>query len=146
MTSMDLLRDQHDAVMAMAQRLLDLIDDYRPGMPGYPILMQLNRLYGILRVHLAQEDVVVYPRLLASSDPAIAGKARAFVDEIGDLAIHLECFARHWSTSASIVTRFAEFREAAQELVMRLAVRIELETRELYPLAEMSETARRNAA
>lgn len=146
MTKMDVLRGQHDAALEMAQRLLELIDGFRPGNPGYPILMQLNRLYGVLRLHFAQEDVQLYPRLIGSADAAVARTARRFADEMGGLALDLECFARHWSCSASITNNFGEFREAAHELVLRLAVRIDRETQQLYPLVEAESEYRRDAA
>src|SRR5919106_5707905 len=106
MIKLDILRRQHEAALDMAQRLLELIEGYQAGSPGYPILMQLNRLYGVLRVHLAHEDVVLYPALTGSPDPKIARIARSFAAELGGLAIELECFARHWSCSASITARF----------------------------------------
>lgn len=146
MIKLDVLRRQHDAALAMAQRLLELIDSYQPGSSGSPILMQLNRLYGVLRVHLAHEDVVLYPALAGSADPKVARIAHSFVDEMGGLAIELECFARHWSCSASITACFDEFREAANELVLKLAVRIDRENRLLYPLADSLPEARRDAA
>ena len=139
MIKIDILRLQHDTALDMAQRLLELIDSYRPGNPANPILMQLNRLYGVMRVHLAHEDVELYPALMASTDPNIARTAEHYVSEMGGLALTLECFARHWSCSASIVNNFEEFSQAANDLVLALAVRIERENRYLYPLAE-SET------
>ena len=146
MITTDILRQQHDAALDMAQRLLDLIDAYRPGRPAYPILMQLNRLYGILRVHLAHEDVVLYPVLMASSDRQIARTARQYVAEMGGLAIDLECFAQHWSCSASIASNFEEFSEAARAMVLELAVRIEREDKYLYPLADAAVVERRRDA
>ena len=136
MVKIDILRGEHDAALNMAQRLLELIEGYQPGTPAYPLLMQLNRLYGVLRLHLAHEDVELYPALMASTDPKVARTARMFVDELGGLALEIECFARHWSCSASIAGNFQEFREAAEELVLALAARIERENRQLYPLAE----------
>lgn len=146
MTKLDILRRQHDAALDMAQRLLELIDGFRPGCPGYPILMQLNRLYGILRIHFAQEDVQLYPQLMASPDPAVAQLARQYSGEMGSLALDLECFARHWSCSASIAGNFVEFRDEANDLMMRLVVRIDRESRQLYPLAEAEPEPRRRAA
>jgi len=136
MIKIDILRRQHDAALDMAQRLLELIDGYRAGTPTYSILMQLNRLYGVLRVHLAHEDVELYPALTASPDPDVARTARHYVEEMGGLALDLECFARHWSCSASITSNFDEFRQAAQDLMLALAVRIERENQYLYPLAD----------
>lgn len=133
---LDILCRQHEDALAMSQRLLELIDSYQPGNPGYSILMQLNRLYGLLRVHLAHEDVELYPALTASADPNVARTVQYYVDEMGGLAYHLESFARHWSCSASITSHFEEFRDAAHDLLLAIVVRIEREERFLYPLAD----------
>jgi hypothetical protein len=146
MVKMEILRGQHHAALAMAERLLELVHEYRPGHSGVAILIQLNRLYGILRLHLAQEDVQLYPALMASPDPRVAHVAQRYVDEMGGLALDLECFAQHWSCSASIVNNFDEFRDATCDLISRLAVRIERENVQLYPLADaIVEPPRRRA-
>lgn len=136
MAKFDLLRAQHDDALAMAGRLIELADHYDPRSAAIPLLMQLNRLLGLLRVHFAHEDVELYPELTASTDPLVARTAKRFVDEMGGLAVELECFARRWSCSASIAGKIDEFREGAHQLLMALAVRIERENRILYPLAE----------
>ena len=136
MIKLDLLRSQHDAALDMAQRLLGLIDGYRPGNSATPILMQLNRLLGLVRVHLAHEDVGLYPALIASPDPQVARTAQRFVEEMGGLAFDFEWFARRWSCSVSIAGDIDAFREGAHRLALALAIRIERENRYLYPLAE----------
>lgn len=147
MFNTQILRQQHDSAMVMADRLIDLVDNFNPRSSGIPILMQLNRLLGLLRVHLAHEDVELYPRLMASADPNTARTAGAYVAEMGGLAIDLEYFVRHWSCSASIAGNIEEFREGVQELILALAVRIERENRYLYPLAEIDpELSHRDAA
>ena len=147
MVRLTTLRDEHHAALEMAQRLLDLIDEYKAGAPANPILMQLNRLYGVLRIHLAHEDVELYPALMASAEPAIARTAELYVKEMGSLALDLECFARHWSCSANIANNFGEFSQAARDLLLALAVRIEREDRYLYPLADAAiAEPRRDAA
>ena len=146
MVNTEILRQQHDTALSMADRLIDLADNYDPATAAIPILMQLNRLLGILRVHLAHEDVELYPRLMASPDPNVARTAGTFVAEMGSLAADLECFARHWSCSAGIAANIEEFREGVHELVLALAVRIERENRYLYPLAETNNERHRDAA
>ena len=136
MVNIQILRQQHDAALFMADRLIDLVDNYDPRTAAIPILMQLNRLLGILRVHLAHEDVELYPKLMGSADPEVARTAAAYVGEMGGLALDLEWFAQHWSCSASIAGNIDEFREGVHQLVLALAVRIERENRYLYPLAE----------
>jgi hemerythrin-like domain-containing protein len=146
MIKIEILRCQHETALALAHRLLELVEDHQPGASTYPILMQFNRLFGIMRVHLAHEDVELYPMLMASMDPRAAHTAQLYVDEMGDLAGNLEGFARHWSCSASIASRFDEFREAVHELILALAIRIEREDQYLYPLVEAEAKVRRHAA
>lgn len=130
------LRSQHDAALHMAERLIDMIDEYRGDADAPPVALQFNRLFGLLRVHLAQEDVQLYPDLVASGDHQTANVALAYVLEMGGLASELELFAQRWSSSAVIASDFFGFAEAARELVLQLAFRIERENRHLYPLAE----------
>jgi hypothetical protein len=136
MVKTETLRQQHDVALSMADRLIDLADNYKPETPAIPILMQLNRLLGLLRVHLAHEDVELYPSMMDSSDPEVARTAVTYFSEMGGLAMDLEYFSRHWSCSVSIAGNIDEFRQDLHELMLALAVRIELENRYLYPLAE----------
>ena len=129
------LRNQHDAAMCIADNLIELIDDYQCEADALLIAFQFNKLTGVLRVHLAQEDVQLYPRLIASDDPKTAKLALTYVSEMGDLANQLEVYARRWSSSTVIATGFANFAEATRELVLQLAFRIERENQHLYPLA-----------
>jgi hemerythrin-like domain-containing protein len=140
------LRRQHDAALAMSDRLFDLMDGYDGRRDVFDIAMQLTKLVGLLRIHLAQEDVQLYPQLMASPDQDIARLACAYAREMGGLALELEIFAQHWSCSASIVGNFQEFREEANALLLHLAVRIEREDRYLYPLADAAENPTRKAA
>jgi hypothetical protein len=136
MVKIDILRAQHDEALAMADRLIELADQSDPRAAAIPILMQLNRLLGLVRVHLAHEDVGLYPALIASPDPQVARTAQRFVEEMGGLAFDFEWFARRWSCSVSIAGDIDAFREGAHRLALALAVRIERENRYLYPLAE----------
>lgn len=146
MTNFECVRRRTDHLLEMLQRLLELIDGYRCGLPGYPIFMQLNRLYGLLRVYFVQQEIGFYPELLASADPAVVGCARCFIAEMGLLAREMDCFARHWSSSASIAGNFDEFRDAASELVLKLAVWFERERHSILPLAEVAPGPQRAAA
>lgn len=134
MSKLTNLRNQHDDALAMADRLIDLIDGYGDAHDALPIAVQFAKLVGLLRVHFAQEDVLLYPALVASGDLEVARLALAYAAEMGALAHELEQFIRRWPSSAVIAGSFAEFAEAARELVLALAVRIERENRFVYPL------------
>lgn len=147
MITTDSVRRQHDAALAMSSRLCDLIDSYRRNRDAEAITLQLSRLVRLLRIHLAQEDVQHYAALATSDDPAVARIAFSYANDMGDLAVDIETFARHWSCSASITGSFDEFRDDAHALLLALAVRIEREDRFLYSLAEqMAAGEQRNAA
>ena len=141
MTCTDRLRREHDAALAMSNRLLDLIDSYAGEEDALVIAMQVNKLLGLMRIHLAHEDVQLYPQLIALDDQAVARLARTYANDMGGLAIELETFARHWSCSASIASGIEEFRDEAHILMLALAVRIECENRYLYPLADAADAA-----
>lgn len=145
MVRIDVLRAQHDEALAMAERLVELAGNFDARTAAIPLLMQLNRLLGLLRVHLAHEDVELYPALMASGDPQAVRTAERFGDEMGGLAIEIECFARRWSCSASIAANIDEFRQEAHQLLLALAVRIERENLHLYPLLKADEPCRRAA-
>lgn len=136
MKQTDLLREQHDAALVMANRLLEMVERYQPGSSAYPILLQVNRLFGFLRAHLAHENAVLYRDLEASKDRRVARAAKSFAKEMGGLAAEIEDFTRHWCCTAAISRGFEEFRESANNLVLAISVRIERENRLLYSLAD----------
>lgn len=130
----------------MAQRLLVLIDSYRDRQDSFAIALQLAKLIGLLRIHLAYEDTQLYPRLAACADPAVAELARSYMVEMGSLAPAIERFASRWSSSAVIGGAFDEFRAGAHELIAALEVRIERENVYLYPMADMIAAQEKRAA
>jgi iron-sulfur cluster repair protein YtfE (RIC family) len=79
------LREDHAELVRLVRELGARIE--RPTPPPQLELFELRRqLTSTLIAHLKAEDWVLYPRLLASTDPAIAATARAFNDEMGGLA------------------------------------------------------------
>lgn len=133
------LKNQHDAALAMADRLIELVDEYRQDGDALPIAIQLSKFVGLLRVHFAQEDVQLFPELVALGDRNIARVTLTYAAEMGGLANELEGFVERWSSAAAIARNFSEFADAARDLVLAITVRIERENRFLYPLIETSE-------
>ena len=148
MTQTEVLRGQHDAALTMAHRLLEMVEQYQPGSSAFPILLQVNRLFGFLRAHLAQDHAILYRDLAASKDRRVAKVARSFARETGGLAVEIEDFTRHWCCTAAISRGFEEFRESVNNLIVAISVRIERENRLLYSLtdAQCEEPTERAAA
>ena len=140
------LRWQHDQVSQLMLRLINLIEQYRPGDDAYPIALQLARWTGLLRGHLASEDAWLYPSMIASRDARAAATAASFQADMGHLAERLEAFDRRWSSSAVIGAAFPRFHREALDLFAAFDRRIAREDRCLYPLAEARTDLLSNAA
>src|SRR3989337_4600313 len=110
MTSTHLLRSQHKDAIAMIDRLFNQLTHYNGASDAYGIALQLAKLTQLMRVHFAQEDYTLYPKLMASPDGDVAETARAFQSESGALWSQFEAFVRHWSTSTAIPLNFGQFR------------------------------------
>lgn len=130
------LRRQHDAAsQAMAGISLQILA-YRGRDDAYRLTLGVAQLLGLLRIHLAEEDMYLYPQLINAGDRRTAEMARRFADEMGDIAGRLEEFAMRWSTSAMIDARFDEFRQETRAIFAALETRIRRENQQLYPLAD----------
>ena len=141
------LRCQHDAATRLVARIMFRIEHFEDGDDAYPIGLDLAKLHGLLRIHLTQEDVVLYPAMIGSGDTKLAMIASRFAIEMGDLADQFERFVRRWGSSAVIGARFDHFRSEALAIFAALETRIDRENDELYPLADtLSIVGMRSAA
>ena len=136
MTSTHWLRSQHEAAIAMIDRLLSQLNQYKPRDDAFPIALQLAKLTQLMRVHFAQEDYTLYPLLIASSDPDVADAARAFQRESGELWAQFEAFVRHWSTSSAMTLNFDQFKVEGAAICGAIEDRCKRENELLFPLAD----------
>ena len=133
---METMRRQHGTAQDVAASLMAAVASYRDRYDAVPIARLVGKLNALLRVHLAYEDLVLYPMLMRSRDPQVAGLAHWFHDEMGALAPQFEEFARRWSGPTVIDMMFDRFRDEATEILAALGARIERENNQLYPLAD----------
>lgn len=128
------LRAEHAALVTLSQILMDLVTAAEPARPT-----ELASVRGMLRDtlirHLKCEDWVLYPRLKASGEPALVRIASEFVLEMGDIAKDFVAYDSKW-TAERVANEWAGFAEETKGLLAVLAMRIEREDRDLYPLAE----------
>ena len=83
---------------------------------------------------------MLYPRLLASGDAAIAAVAAAFNEEMGGLANAYVAHTDMWSATA-IAEDWPGYRTATRGIIDALTNRITRENRELYPLLDRLDRA-----
>ncbi|GGA38595.1 hemerythrin domain-containing protein [Sphingomonas psychrolutea] len=127
------LSKEHAELDALAVRLLAEVDAKAPGETLSALRWRLNH---VLMVHLAKEDKVLYPRLLAK--PETRALAQRFASEMGDLAKVYLGYASKW-TIERIQADWQGFGEETREVMAALRRRILREERDLYP--RITETA-----
>lgn len=137
---MQRLRAEHAALVTLSRILADMVR-----APHSPRATELVSARGLLRDtllrHLKCEDWVLYPRLKASGDPELARITREFELEMGDLAADFMAYDDEWTVERALAAWPGFCRETAIMLDI-LAMRIEREERDLYPLAENLRPAR----
>ncbi|AMU92366.1 hypothetical protein ATM17_25450 [Sphingopyxis macrogoltabida] len=131
---MQRLRDEHAALVTLARILTGMIRAPQP-----PRMTELAAARGLLRDtllrHLKCEDWILYPRLKASGDPELVRITREFELEMGDLADDFTAYDNEW-TPQRVAAGWPDFCRETAIMLDILAMRIEREERDLYPLAE----------
>ncbi|MCW3849020.1 hemerythrin domain-containing protein [Sphingomonas sp. LB-2] len=94
----------------------------------------LSDLAQELEHHLAYEDGVVYPRMIASANAEVSATAKRFLEDFAGLREDLHIFLGEWNSDC-IAADWAEFRHQSQALIARLVARIRAENELLYTAA-----------
>lgn len=127
-----ILQKQHREILTLLAGLEELV---RRGSKPFEVLMKLGELSGKVKVHLAQEDQVLYPALLRHKDPGIRETAQKFVQEMGGLAEAFGKFKTRYSSLDGLKENPAQFAAELNKIAAALKKRIQAEDQELYPLA-----------
>lgn len=138
------LQVQHEACLAIVQDINARCHPVADRQTAVDITLMLARLTGILRIHLALEDEILYPALRNSSDPDIAEIGARFWQEMGGLADRFLEFVERWKRADVLLAEQDRFRSESAAVFKALADRIDREHRDVYPL--VARIGRANAA
>lgn len=121
-----------DVILAITDQLneatlLDHIPD---------ILGQMIDLSGRLKAHLAAEDKLLYPMMIAADHPLASDRAAEYQEEMGGLATDFENYMSKWRSFTAIEANPSGFVAETRELFEALSDRFERENNRLYPLAD----------
>jgi hemerythrin-like domain-containing protein len=136
------LQSQHEACLAIVEDIVARSADVADRSSAVEITLMLARLTGILRIHLALEDEILYPALRNASDRDIAQTAEHYWQEMGGLADTFLDFVDRWKRADTLLAEAARFRSESAVVFQALADRIGREHDEIYPMAEKLRTAR----
>lgn len=140
------LKTQHEVARSLADQIRAQVERSAEQPDVLQLVRLLTKLNGLLRVHFAQEDCLLYPAMIAGRDRSAARLAQQYQAEMGGLAQQFETYMRCWLSSAAILAAFAEFRADTLEILAALDARIEREDQLLYPLADRALGGRAAAA
>ena len=133
------LRQDHADLVRIVRTLEEVIA--RPAPPPQLELFDLRRqLTSTLIAHLKSEDWVLYPRLMASGDAAVAAAGRTFNAEMTGSASAYSDYAGRWG-AAAIESDWSAYCAESRAIIDALMGRITRENRELLPLLEAIEKA-----
>ncbi|MDO5291531.1 MAG: hemerythrin domain-containing protein [bacterium] len=96
------------------------------------IASEINKMAGVLRVHLSGEDQYLYPSIIKGNDPALSKMAKDYQDEMGDLYETFTAFKNKYNTKAKLMEHQATFSKEARIVFTAIKKRMEKEEKGLY--------------
>ena len=135
MLNREQLSKEHAELDALAVRLLEAVEAASPPTGLSALRWRLNH---VLMVHLAKEDKLLYPSLMAM--PTTKALAQRFSDEMGGLAEAYLAYNSAWPIER-VEAEWAGFGVATRGVMKALRQRILREERDLYPRIAISTSA-----
>jgi hypothetical protein len=105
------------------------------------IAAQLIAISGLVKLHLAVEDSVLYPALAQSDNRMLASLGGRYQKEMTGLAEAYFVFAARWNLGSRIAAEPEAFRRDANQVLRALHDRIGREDREFYPAIDGAQRA-----
>lgn len=130
------LRAQHDELLALAGELQPLLDPGHVAGEAERIHAQLARFFGLVNVHLALEDKLLYTKLAAHERRDVAELARRFTEEWGSLRTSVKELEQRWDAPEKLAAQPDDFVRELEALLATSRRRIERENVEVYDLAD----------
>lgn len=135
-----LLKTQHNEIKRNLSELETYLAQANPNLEQVEeAKIMLRALDQRVALHLAQEDNILYPKLVDSSNDEIRGVARRFVEETGSLVVSFNQYVSRWTHGRAIDGKWALFLEETAHIVGSLRRRIEKEEAILFPMIDRME-------
>ena len=130
----DGLRRDHEVLLRSASRLSGLAAAIRTRADACDVRSVIDQMDAGLMVHLAIEDVDVYPQLMRHPDAQLKVMASETFAEMGVIKGAWVSYRDLWDVDR-ILADTARFATATDAVVQALAMRIAMENDVLYPAA-----------
>lgn len=134
------LRREHAIILGQASVLSGLATSRMTRDVALQSRAQIMGLDKLLVDHLSHEDDHLYPALAASEDLHVRSKAEDCFADMGGILGAWIAYRDQWSNE-NIASTPERFRAATEGVIGALAIRVEMENRDLYPLMDRLERA-----
>ncbi len=128
------LRKQHENINALIKENIKLVNDKNLELHAPSIAKNISVLAGILQIHLSHEDQYLYPNLLNSDKPEIRNKAKAYIDEMGNLKAVYTDFKNKYNTKSKLMSNPGVFEKDFFVVFGAVEKRMNKEDSDLYLL------------
>jgi hemerythrin superfamily protein len=133
--NLDLYLDKHAHIKEELSSISTLLASGISEDTAEKLADRINRLTGMLLMHLASEDKYLYPALLASHDEKVKTLTGKYMKEMGNIAASYTSFKEKYHTPSAILGSTSEFITSAQSIIRIIIERIAREEDELYVYA-----------
>lgn len=133
--NIDKFKKQHIAIIDCVTRLRHYT---KAGISenATEIAQLIISMSSLIKLHLAVEDNVLYPALLAGKNTRLASLGKQFQEEMGVIAVTYLDFVKRWNTAANVSNNPEGFRSDANRVLKILYARMQRENTEFYPAIE----------
>ncbi|XOV83174.1 MAG: hemerythrin domain-containing protein [bacterium] len=133
MRATDTFRSQHAEIVEIVEAISALLTEEKLATQSREVSRLMARFSGKLKGHLLMEDKVLYPKLMAHSDPGVNNLANRYMKEMGGIAEAVGEYSERWKSAELIEADVKAFIVETKRLFAVLAKRIKSEDEVLYP-------------
>lgn len=138
--NIDKFKHQHVAILDGIARLRQAV---REGIVSNAedIAARIVRISGVIKLHLAIEDTVLYPAIADGADRKLARMSEIYQREMNGIAGEYFAFASRWNLPARVTADPEGFRADANRVLRVLFDRMKREDHEFYPAIDAADGA-----
>ncbi|TCK90512.1 hemerythrin HHE cation binding domain-containing protein [Natranaerovirga hydrolytica] len=135
MRQLQMLNKQHKGIYELINEIKRLTNE-SVNKNANTIAMKINKLAGILKIHLSSEDKYMYPSLMNNKDEKVSYIAQDFVKEMGGLSETFKDYKTQFNTVTKIVNNIDDFKIHTNTVLTKLQERLTREDTQLYQMIE----------
>ncbi|MGP1587993.1 MAG: hemerythrin domain-containing protein [Treponemataceae bacterium] len=132
---MELYITKHRVIQDYLKKITELANSSISRPEAQLISEMINKMTGVLNMHLASEDSYIYPALLKHPDEKVRSITQKYMEEMKGLSVAYSDFYKNYNIPSKILADTEGFRVAFKTVNDALTLRINREESELYTFA-----------